>query len=105
LQGLALDGRQVSAVRLSARVRATNLKPSPTDGQFPAIVLTFYDQRRAVIENHVLGPWQASFDWRTEVRDFRVPPNCREAIVRLGLLGGLGKLDLDNVRLELAPDQ
>jgi protein-L-isoaspartate(D-aspartate) O-methyltransferase len=103
LQGIALDGRTVPAVRLSARVRATNLKPNPADGQFPAIVLTFYDQRRAVLENHILGPWQATFNWRAEVRDFRVPPTCREAIVRLGLLGGLGKLDVDDVRLELAP--
>jgi protein-L-isoaspartate(D-aspartate) O-methyltransferase len=104
LQGLALDGRQVLAVRLSARVRATNLKPSPIDGQLPAIALTFYDQRRAVIESHLLGPWQASFDWRTEVKDFRIPPNCREAIVRLGLLGGLGRLDVDDVHIELAPN-
>lgn len=102
LQGLALDGRQVPAVRLSARVRAANLKPSPTDGQFPAIVLTFYDQRRAVIENHVLGPWRSSFDWRAETKDFHVPPNCREAIVRLGLLGGQGRLDVDSVTLEAA---
>jgi protein-L-isoaspartate(D-aspartate) O-methyltransferase len=100
LQGLALDGRQVPAVRLSARVQAANLKPSPADGQFPAIVLTFYDQRRAVIENHILGPWQGTFDWRTEVKDFHVPPNCREAIVRLGLLGGEGQLNIDNVTIE-----
>ena len=90
-------------VRLTARVRGENLGPNPAEGQFPAIVLTFYDERRAVIENHILGPWQASFDWRTEVKDFRVPPTCREAIVRLGLLGGVGKLDVDKVRLQLAP--
>jgi protein-L-isoaspartate(D-aspartate) O-methyltransferase len=103
LQGLAIDGRRVSAIRLSARIRGKNLMPNPADGQFPAIVLTFYDQRRAVIENHILGPWQASFNWRSEVKDFRVPTNCREAILRLGLLGGLGKLDIDNIGLELAP--
>lgn len=100
LQGLALDGRQVSAVRLSARVRGRNLGPNPAEGQFPAIVLTFYDQRRAVIANHILGPWQASFGWRTEAKNYRVPPTCREAIVRLGLLGGVGKLDVDRVTLE-----
>lgn len=103
LQGLALDGRQMSTIRLSARVRGTNLKPNSTDGQFPAIVLTFYDQRRAAIENHILGPWQATFDWRTEVKDYRVPPTCREAILRLGLLGGEGTLDVDDVRLDSDP--
>ncbi len=99
LQGLALDGRHVQHVRLTARVRAKNLAPDPT-GQWPAIVLTFYDQRRAVIENQTLGPWQTDFDWRDESRLFRVPATSREAIVRLGLLGGLGQLDIDDAILE-----
>lgn len=103
LQGLALDGREVRTVRLSARVQAANLRPNPAEGLYPAIVLTFYDERRAAIENHVLGPWQASFPWRTEVKDFQVPPDCREAIVRLGLLGGTGRLDIDNVELQAMP--
>jgi protein-L-isoaspartate(D-aspartate) O-methyltransferase len=100
LQGLALDGREVRAVRLSARARGVNLGPDPTGEQFPAIVLTFYDERRAAIENHILGPWQASFPWRIEVKDYRVPVTCREAIVRLGLLGGVGTLEIDEVMLE-----
>jgi protein-L-isoaspartate(D-aspartate) O-methyltransferase len=103
LQGLALDGRAVRNVRLSARVRGEDLKAGPIDDQLPAIVLTFYDQRRAVIENQLLGPWKGSFDWRTETATIRVPVTAREAIVRLGLLEGVGQLDVDDVTLQSVP--
>ncbi len=100
LQGFALDGREVRAVRLSARVRGENLAYGPTPGQAPAIVLTCYDQRRAVIDHQVLGPWRGSFNWRTEQADWRIPPATREAILRVGLLGGTGRLEMDDVVLE-----
>ena len=100
LQGLALDGSKVSKIRLTARVQGNDLGPDPTGKQFPAIVLTFYDPRRAVIENRLLGPWRETFDWRTESKEFQVPPATREVIVRLGLLDGVGQLDVDQVVLE-----
>lgn len=99
LQGLAVDGRKVTSVTLSARVRAKNLGADPTGEQWPAIVLTFYDQRRAVIENRFLGPWRNDFDWRTVSKIVEVPVAAREAIVRLGLLGGTGELDVDDVAI------
>lgn len=104
LQGFALDGRKVRAVRLSVRVRAENLRAGPTPEQVPAIVLTCYDGRRAAIDNQVLGPWQGSFDWKTEQAELRIPSATREAILRLGLLGGTGKLDVDDVALEVIPE-
>jgi protein-L-isoaspartate(D-aspartate) O-methyltransferase len=100
LQGLALDGSKVQKIRLSARVRGKDLGPEPTGNQLPAIVLTFYDPRRAVIGNRLLGPWRDSFDWRTDSKEFQPPPATREVIVRLGLLDGVGQLDVDQVVLE-----
>ncbi|QEG36713.1 protein-L-isoaspartate(D-aspartate) O-methyltransferase [Bythopirellula goksoeyrii] len=104
LQGFALDGREVRAVRISALVRGAELGPGPTPHQRPAIILTCYDRRRAVIENQVLGPWQGSFDWKAVQKEIRVPDVTREAILRLGLLGGTGKLDIDQVLLEVIED-
>ncbi len=100
LQGLALDGSKVQKIRLTARVRGKDLGPEPTEKKLPAIVLTFYDPRRAVIENRQLGPWRDTFDWRTETKEFQVPPATREVIVRLGLLEGVGQLDIDLAVLE-----
>ncbi|MCG8450717.1 MAG: protein-L-isoaspartate(D-aspartate) O-methyltransferase [Pirellulales bacterium] len=101
LQGLALDGRKISRVRLSARVRARGLVEGPTPQQRAAVIITFYDSRRAVIGSGRLGDWQGSFDWREESKLLRVPLATREAIVRLGLHGGVGKLDLDEVSLSV----
>jgi len=102
LQGLALDGRAISRVILSATVRGRDLRVGPTPGQQAAVIVTFYDQRRAAIESERLGPWEGTFDWRTETAQLRVPLAAREAIVRLGLLGGVGQLDLDGVSLQAA---
>jgi len=99
LQGLALDGKQISAIKLSARVRGRNLRPGPTPSQRAAVIITFYDQRRAVIDSQRLANWEGTFDWQTESKTLRVPLATREAIVRLGLLGGVGRLDVDDVTL------
>lgn len=102
LQGLAIDGRKVMEIEFLARVRGENLKRGPTEDQQPAILITFYDQRRALIANKFLGKWNGTFDWEVVGRKFQVPPLAREAIVRLGLGGGTGHLDIDNVRLKSA---
>jgi protein-L-isoaspartate(D-aspartate) O-methyltransferase len=99
LQGLAIDGRQVMEIEFSARVRGEKLTLGPTEGQLPAILITFYDQRRAVIANKYLGKWQGTFDWRAERKKLQVPPLAREAIIRLTFAGGTGQLDVDEVGL------
>jgi protein-L-isoaspartate(D-aspartate) O-methyltransferase len=100
LQGLAIDGRKVIEIEFSARVRGENLKPGPTEVQQPAILITFYDQRRAVIANKFLGKWEGTSDWKAVSRKFQVPPLAREAIVRLGLGGGTGRLDVDEIAIQ-----
>ena len=99
LQGLALDGRSISTVKLSARVRGHELRQGPTPSQRATVMITFYDSRRAVIGSERLANWQGTFDWQSDSKTIRVPLATREAIVRLGLLGGVGRLDLDDVAL------
>ena len=102
LQGLALDGRAVTRVDLSAHVRGRDLGPGPTSQQRAAVIITFYDRRRAVIDSQRLADWEGTFTWRHESKRIRVPLATREAIVRLGLLGGVGRLDLDAVALAVS---
>ena len=103
LQGLALDGRRISRLTISCSVRGSELTTGPSELQSPAVIITFYDQRRAVISNEQLGPWTGSFAWRREVGEIRVPLTAREAIVRIGLHGAAGKLDFDALKLDAAP--
>ncbi len=103
LQGMAIDGRKVSQINISCQVRADKVAAGPGEGQLPAVVVSFYDERRAVIETVALGPWSGTFDWKEASEPFRVPLATREAIVRIGLAGATGRLDLDDLQLRALP--
>jgi protein-L-isoaspartate(D-aspartate) O-methyltransferase len=106
LQGMALDGRKVSQIKITCQVRAENIVAGPGEGQLPAVVVSFYDERRAVIETVSLGPWSGSFDWKEASEQFRVPLATREAIIRIGLAGATGRLELDDLQLHaVAPSK
>lgn len=100
LQGFALDGRQVKAVRLSARVAAKDVVPGQNPTQLPLIGLSLYDENRALLGETGLGPWQGSFGWQLKATRIAVPPRTREAILRVGMFGATGELWVDDLRLE-----
>jgi protein-L-isoaspartate(D-aspartate) O-methyltransferase len=103
LQGFAVDGRKVSRLKLSCEVRAAEIAEDPTTGAAAAIFVTFFDDRRAAIGDGRLGPWTGSFAWREDSTEISVPLAAREAIVAIGLHGGTGTLDLDDVALSVVP--
>jgi protein-L-isoaspartate(D-aspartate) O-methyltransferase len=99
LQGLAIDGRQVQEIELSARVRGTAVRPGPSPHDVARMLIVFYDEDRRQLSANFLGPWTGTFDWQHDVERFKVPPKAREANVFLGLCGATGELSLDDVRL------
>jgi protein-L-isoaspartate(D-aspartate) O-methyltransferase len=99
LQGLAIDGRAVHEIELSARVRGTEVRPGPGTHDVARMMIVFYDDERRQLESHFLGPWTGTFNWRKDVEQFPVPAKAREANVFLGLCGATGELSLDDVRL------
>jgi protein-L-isoaspartate(D-aspartate) O-methyltransferase len=99
LQGFAIDGRRVSRLQASCQVKAADVAAGPDKSQLPALIVTFYDDRRAAIDNAQIGPWTGSFGWRREHEEIPVPLAAREAIVRIGLHGATGRLELDALKL------
>ncbi len=73
LQGFAIDGREVDALNLSVQVRGDDIQQGQTPNQWPAIVITFYDERRAAVGEGSVGPFTGTFDWREESDTVRVP--------------------------------
>lgn len=100
MQGLPLDGRVVTSIRLSGAMRTENVKPGGFSDSLPAIILSLFDEQRRQIDMFVLGQGQGTRSWRTSSRLIRVPPQSREAVVRIGLFGATGTADFDQIRIE-----
>ena len=98
LQGLAVDGRKVSRLRMSTFVACQNVKRSLQD-TMPTLMITFYDQNRQDVGKNWLGPWWGTTDWKKYAKTIRVPQLAREAIIRIGLFGATGKASFDDVRI------
>jgi protein-L-isoaspartate(D-aspartate) O-methyltransferase len=105
LQGFAVDGRKVSALELHYSVRGNGIHPVDQKEGPPRIVVTFYDERRAIVGEEPAGSFSGTFDWRNETNRIRVPLRAREAIIRIGLLGGTGELAFDDIGLQVVPSK
>jgi protein-L-isoaspartate(D-aspartate) O-methyltransferase len=103
LQGFAIDGRVVSTLGISFSARGDDIRPGAKPDQLPKVVITFYDERRRAVGEEAVGPFTGTFSWRNEYKVLRVPLRAREAILRIGLLGAVGQLSLDNLRLQANP--
>jgi protein-L-isoaspartate(D-aspartate) O-methyltransferase len=100
LQGFAVDGRKVKQLKLSFQSRGKEIRYGQRREQWPYVVVTFYDDRRRELDSHPVGPFFGSFDWTSRQESLAVPVHAREAIIRIGLLGAIGELSLDDLRIE-----
>ena len=100
LQGMAIDGRKVNELDVSLHVRGKGIRPGQSRDQLPLLVITFYGQNRGSVGHAVVGPWRGTFSWQRETARLRVPKPAREAVVRIGLLGAVGEIAFDAIRLK-----
>ncbi|MDA7979157.1 MAG: protein-L-isoaspartate(D-aspartate) O-methyltransferase [Pirellulales bacterium] len=99
LQAFPIDGTKVRQLTLEVTVRGENVRPGTNSFQIAAAAIGFYDRNRRLLGEDPAATWRGSFDWREEKLQVRVPPQAREAILRIGLLGGTGEIHFDNLRL------
>lgn len=99
LQGTAIDGRNVGALHLHYWIRYKSVVPGPRPEDQAAIVVHFYDNVRREISAVVLGRWRGTLDWQDAKSLVPVPANAREMIIRIGLNGATGQLDMDDLRM------
>jgi protein-L-isoaspartate(D-aspartate) O-methyltransferase len=99
LQGFAVDGRKVKTLEVTFDVQGKQLRPAVQGGPFPHIAITFFDDKRAMVGEAILGAWRDTFTWQSEVKRIPVPLRAREAIFQLGLIDGIGEISFDNIRL------
>lgn len=100
LQGLGIDGRAVTNIKLSGTIKVENVKQGASSDELPAISIQFFDEDRKRVGIHWLGPFRGTKKWQNVHETFRVPLSTREAIVSIGLFGATGTAYFDNVTLE-----
>ncbi|MCA9097315.1 MAG: protein-L-isoaspartate(D-aspartate) O-methyltransferase [Planctomycetaceae bacterium] len=103
LQAMPLDGRKIQAVRIDLWVRGENLKRGPSRYEVPAISLHLFDEQRKMLSASANHAWEGTFSWKADHVDVKIPPNAREAILYIGVNGGVGTLDVDGVTLKGIP--
>lgn len=95
LQGTAVNGRNLGAIDFSIWARRDTVV-TPV-GENPAgLVVHFYDSVRREVGTQVVFVWRGTENWQQFRRRVRVPPAAREMIVRIGLNGSVGTLDVDS---------
>jgi protein-L-isoaspartate(D-aspartate) O-methyltransferase len=104
MQAFPIDGREIKQLGLSAWVKYEDVSPGRHRDELPMVAVTFYDEKRKDLGTAWLGPFPGTSDWREESKTVRVPPEAREAILRIGLFGGVGKVSYDRVRIEVQPE-
>lgn len=100
LQGIAIDGREVSMLRLKGVARADGIHKGPDPESMPMVAISLYDEQRSDLGTFWIGPFRDSKTWRSSSRLIRVPPSTREAILRVGLFGATGQADFDEITIE-----
>lgn len=99
LQGAAINGRNIGTLHLDYWVRCDSIIPGNEISQQAAVVVHFYDRIRREVGTTVLGKWRGSFGWQNARSTVIVPPNASELIIRIGLNGAVGQLDLDDLQM------
>jgi len=99
LQGSAINGRTVGTLRLNYWVRCNSILPGREISEQAAVVVHFYDNIRREVGTTVLGKWRGSFGWQNANSTVIVPSNAKELIIRIGLNGAQGQLDLDDLQM------
>ncbi|HEV7282688.1 MAG TPA: protein-L-isoaspartate(D-aspartate) O-methyltransferase [Pirellulaceae bacterium] len=97
LQGASIDGARTPNIVLRAAIRATKIGPGASPEEFPALAVTFYDEKRDTVASGWIGPIRDTRGWEWKSQRIAVPPTAREMIVRAGLFGATGTLDVDAI--------
>jgi protein-L-isoaspartate(D-aspartate) O-methyltransferase len=100
LQGFAIDGRKVTHLEMSTRVKYQDMVWGKELEARPAMVVSLYDELRREIGHYVLGPFHGTAaDWSEKSKIIQIPKNTREGILRIGLYGATGTISFDDVKI------
>ncbi|MBR4835204.1 MAG: protein-L-isoaspartate(D-aspartate) O-methyltransferase [Thermoguttaceae bacterium] len=100
-QFVPVDGAKVKKLTLTGQVRALDLRAIEGRRTVPLARIVFFDRDRKPIADEIL--WAASagtFDWREMSEEIDVPRRAAEASLQIGILEGVGAIELDALELK-----
>lgn len=100
LQGFPVDGQRVASLELSVWVKLDSVVQGRTRDELPSAAISFYDANRRDLGVVALGPFKGSSDWKRITKTFRVPPQAKEGIFRIGLFGATGQISYDDMQVK-----
>ncbi|HMC10741.1 MAG TPA: protein-L-isoaspartate(D-aspartate) O-methyltransferase [Pirellulaceae bacterium] len=102
LQGFGIDGRKVQQLTISGLVKTDNVVPGAAADTAPHLVVTLYSEERKELGNLMIGPFKGTSGWREQTKTFRIPPDARHGIFRIGLFGATGTVAFDKLEIKKA---
>lgn len=98
LQGMAVSGQRLAAIDVACWVQATDVRRG-AQGERAGILVHFYDASRRELGIQPLAVWEDSFTWQRVQRRIPIPKRAREMIIRVGLNGATGTLEVDSIQV------
>jgi protein-L-isoaspartate(D-aspartate) O-methyltransferase len=105
IQAFGVDGRVVRRLELSVDVQTQSVSGWRRRGALPRLVLSFYNENRASIDQQGLGPWQGDPRWSHYRVTIPVPRETRLATVALGMFGATGRVRIDRLNIRAVPQE
>ena len=104
-RAFGIDGRQVDAIIIGLWVRVADIRAGERLGQDPSLVIDFIGDGLRAVGRGIIGPWKESMGtgWVRVAKRIPVPPDAREALMTVGLLGAAGTLEIDAMTFDLVP--
>ena len=99
LQGFPIDGRRIGGLEVRLQRRLVSVVVGTQPRERPGITVVFFDSARRRVAERRIGPWTAPGSWTRTRLVINVPARAREAILRVGLDGAVGRLLIDDLAI------
>ncbi len=104
-RGFGLDGRKHEAIIIGLWVRVKDILPGERLGEDPGLMVDMLGEDLRSTARPMLNfdPKELGEGWVRISKRLPVPPETRDAILTVGLLGATGRLDIDGLTFEEIP--
>ena len=105
-RAFGVDGKKYEAIVIGLWVRVDQIQAGERLGDDPGLMIDFLGPKLRQTTRGSMGPWTmrsmgALSHWTRVAKRIPVPPETRDAIMTVGLLGATGVLDVDGLTVDL----